>query len=278
MQMVKSISRVKKIMTATRNKSKKIGLVPTMGYLHEGHLSLVRIARKKCEFLVISVFVNPTQFGPREDLRKYPRDLKRDLRLLKKEGVDLVFCPSAKEMYPEGYQTYVEVIQWSKLLCGASRPIHFRGVTTVVLKLFNILQPDIAVFGSKDFQQAVIIKKMVKDLDLGIRIITGPIIREPDGLAMSSRNNYLSGVERENAVVVYQSLKWVKEAYKDGLHDPKIAVARMKKMIRAKGGKIDYIEMVEKNTLEPAKKLKKGILVALAVFFGRTRLIDNTLL
>ena len=276
--MVKSISRARNIITVARSKGRKIGLVPTMGYLHEGHLSLVRIARKKCDFLIVSVFVNPTQFGPKEDLRKYPRDLKRDFGLLKKEGTDLVFSPSVREMYPEGYRTYVEVVEWSKLLCGASRPVHFRGVTTVVLKLFNILQPDIAVFGSKDFQQAVIIKKMVKDLDLGVRIITGPTVREPDGLAMSSRNTYLSEIERKNAVILYQSLKWVKEAYKDGLRDPKLAIVRMKKMIKAKGGRIDYIEMVDKNTLEPIKKLKKGTLVALAVYFGRTRLIDNTLL
>jgi pantoate--beta-alanine ligase len=278
MRVVKSISRAREIIAATRKKGKKVGLVPTMGYLHEGHLSLVRIARKKCDFLVVSVFINPTQFGPKEDLRKYPRDLKRDLRLLKKEGTDLVFCPSVKQMYPEGYRTYVEVIEWSKIMCGTSRPIHFRGVTTVVLKLFNILRPDIAVFGSKDFQQAVIIKKMVKDLDLGVKVVTGPIIREPDGLAMSSRNTYLSKLERKNAVILYESLKWVREAYKDGLHDPKVAVARMKKMIKAKGGRIDYVELVDKNTLEPVKKLKRGTLVALAVYFGRTRLIDNTLL
>jgi pantoate--beta-alanine ligase len=278
MRLIREIGNARRVVRKEKERKRTVGLVPTMGYLHEGHLSLVRIARKKCDFLVVSVFVNPTQFGPKEDLRKYPRDLKRDLRLLKREGVDLAFYPPMRQMYPEGYRTYVEVNEWSKLLCGASRPIHFRGVTTVVLKLFNILQPDIAVFGSKDFQQAVIIKKMVKDLDLGVRIITGPTVREPDGLAMSSRNLYLSEIERKNGVVLYQSLKWVKEAYKDGLSDPRVAVARMKKMIKAKHGRIDYIEMVDKNTLEPVKKLKKGTLVALAVFFGRTRLIDNTLL
>jgi pantoate--beta-alanine ligase len=278
MRVIKSISQVKKIITSTKKKGKKIGLVPTMGYLHEGHLSLVRIARKKCDFLVVSIFVNPAQFGPEEDLRKYPRDLKHDLVLLKEEDTDLVFYPPVKAIYPEGYRTYVEVVEWSNLLCGTSRPIHFRGVTTVVLKLFNILTPDIAVFGSKDFQQAVILKKMVKDLDLGVRVITGPIIRERDGLAMSSRNTYLSETERKNAVILYRSLKWLRKAYKEGLRNPGVGIAKMKKIIKGKGGRIDYIEMVDKNTLEPVKKLKKGTLIALAVYFGRTRLIDNTVL
>ncbi|KPK63148.1 pantoate--beta-alanine ligase [candidate division WOR_3 bacterium SM23_42] len=278
MQLVRSVSQAKKIIASIKKRGMKIGLVPTMGYLHEGHLSLVRIARKKCDFLVVSVFVNPTQFGPEEDFRKYPRDLKRDLRLLKLEGVDLVFYPSVSQMYPDGFRTYVEVVEWSRLLCGASRPIHFRGVTTVVLKFFNIVQPDIAVFGSKDFQQAVIIKKMVKELNLNVRIVTGRIVRESDGLAMSSRNKYLSEKERKNAAVLYQSLKSVKRAYKKGLRKPRPAVEMMAKMIEQKGGGIDYIQTVDKDTLEPVKKLKKGTLIAVAVFFGRTRLIDNILL
>ena len=278
MRLVRSISQAKKIIAAQKKKGRKIGLVPTMGFLHEGHLSLVRLARRKCDFLVVSVFVNPTQFGPSEDLRRYPRNLSRDMRLLKKEGVDLVFNPSRKTMYPGGFRTYVEVSDWSKLLCGASRPIHFRGVTTVVLKLFNILTPDIAVFGRKDYQQAVIIRKMVKDLNLGVRIITGPIVREPDGLAMSSRNIYLSRTQRENAVVLYDSLKWLRQAYIKGLRDPRLAKSKLASMVKSKKGKVDYIALVDKNTLEPVKKIKKGTLVALAVFFGRTRLIDNTVL
>jgi len=278
MRLIRSVDKIQKIVGQVRKRGKLIGLVPTMGFLHEGHLSLVRIARKKCDFLVVSVFVNPAQFGPKEDLRRYPRDLKRDLRLLKIEGVDLVFNPSVREMYPAGFRTYVEVQEWSRLLCGTSRPAHFRGVTTVVLKLFNILQPDVAVFGRKDFQQAVIIQKMVKDLNLGIQVITGPIVREKDGLAMSSRNIYLSDKDRKNAVVLYQTLKWVREAHKNGLRDPGLAISRMRRMIKRKGGRIDYIEMVDKNTLEPAKKLKKRTLIALAVFFGRTRLIDNIIL
>ncbi len=278
MRLVKRIDQVKKLIASAKRRGKKIGLVPTMGYLHEGHLSLVRLARRKCDFLVVSIFVNPAQFGPKEDLKKYPRDLSRDLKSLRKEKVNLVFNPSVREMYRDGHQTYVEVVDWSKLMCGASRPIHFRGVTTVVLKLFNTIEPDLAVFGSKDYQQAVIIKKMVKDLDLRVKIVTGKIVREKDGLAMSSRNKYLSKVQRKNAVVLYNSLKWSRRAYIKGLRDPKLAVNKMASMIKEKQGKIDYIALVDKNTLEPVKKLRKGTLVALAVFFGKTRLIDNTTL
>ncbi len=278
MKLVRSISQARKIIAMQKKKGRKIGLVPTMGFLHEGHLSLVRIACRECDYLVVSIFVNPTQFGPREDLRKYPRDLKRDLRLLRKEGVDLVFYPSAKALYPRGFRTYVEVLEWSKLLCGATRPIHFRGVTTIVLKLFNILTPDIAVFGRKDYQQAVIIRRMVKDLNLDVRIMTGKIVREPDGLAMSSRNTYLSKSERERAVVLYESIRWLRQAYVKGLRDPKLAERKMAMMIRHNKGRIDYISLLDKNTLEPVKKLRKGTLVALAVFFGKTRLIDNTVL
>ncbi|UCD05204.1 MAG: pantoate--beta-alanine ligase [candidate division WOR-3 bacterium] len=278
MRVVKRIAQVRKIIASAKRRGKTVGLVPTMGYLHEGHLSLVRLARRRCGFLVVSIFVNPTQFGPREDFGRYPRDLKRDLRLLKKEKVDLVFNPSVHEIYTEGHQTYVEVVDWSKIMCGASRPIHFRGVTTVVLKLFNILEPDIAVFGSKDFQQAVIIEKMVRDLDLSVKVVTGKIVREKDGLAMSSRNKYLSKDQRKNAVVLYNSLKWLRQAYIKGLRDPKLAIKKMASMIKGKNGKVDYIVFVDKNTLEPVKKLRKGTLVALAVFFGKTRLIDNTTL
>jgi pantoate--beta-alanine ligase len=278
MRVVKRIPQMKEIVSLEKRRGKTIGLVPTMGYLHEGHLSLVRLARKRCDLLVVSIFVNPTQFGPKEDFGRYPRDLKRDLTLLKKEKVNLVFNPSVREMYREGHQTYVEVIDWSKLMCGASRPIHFRGVTTVVLKLFNIVEPDVAVFGSKDYQQAVIIKKMVKDLDLRVKIVTGRIAREKDGLAMSSRNKYLTNNQRKNAVVLYDSLKWVKQAHIKGLRDPKLAANKMASKIKEKKGRVDYIALVDKNTLQPVKKLRKGTLAALAVFFGKTRLIDNTTL
>jgi pantoate--beta-alanine ligase len=278
MRVVKRIAQIRKIAASAKRRGKTLGLVPTMGYLHEGHLSLVRLARRKCDYLVVSIFVNPTQFGPKEDFGRYPRDLKSDLNLLKKERVDLVFNPSVREMYRDGHQTYVEVVDWSKLMCGKTRPIHFRGVTTVVLKLFNIVEPDVAVFGSKDFQQAVIIKKMVKDLNLRVKVVTGKIVREKDGLAMSSRNKYLSKVQRKNAVVLYNCLKWLRQAYIKGLRDPKLAANKMAGMIKGKKGKVDYIVFVDKNTLDPVKKLRKGTLVALAVFFGKTRLIDNTLL
>ena len=278
MRLVKTIAETKKIIRLEKNKGKTIGFVPTMGYLHKGHLSLVHIARRKSEFLVVSIFVNPTQFSPDEDLKKYPWDIKRDLKLLKQEGTDLVFYPSVKQIYPSDYKTYVQVKELSKLLCGVSRPHHFQGVTTVVLKLFNIIEPDIAVFGQKDYQQAVIIKRMVKDLCLDIKILFGKIIREKNGLAMSSRNTYLSTQQRENATVLYQSLRWVKWCFNDGLTSPKKAIKKIRAMIKQNSGKVDYIAAVNKNTLEPVKKLKKGTLIALAAYFGKTRLIDNTIL
>jgi pantoate--beta-alanine ligase len=275
MQFVKTISTVKKILGRHKKKGEIIGFVPTLGYLHEGHLSLVRIARKKSQFVIVSIFVNPTQFGPHEDFRTYPRNLKRDMQLLKKEGVAVVFTPTIEEIYPDGYKTYVEVCDVSTVLCGVSRPTHFRGVTTIVLKLFNIVRPDIAVFGKKDYQQAVIIRQMVKDLNIDIKIVLGKIIREKDGLAMSSRNAYLSRAERKNAVILYQSLKWVKNAYKKGLRNPTKAIQRIKAMIRKRGGRIDYVEVVDKNTLRPVRSLTAGTVVCLAVYFGTTRLIDN---
>ncbi len=278
MRLVKTIAETKKIIRLEKNKGKTIGFVPTMGYLHKGHLSLVHIARRKSEFLVVSIFVNPTQFSPDEDLKKYPWDIKRDLKLLKQEGTDLVFYPSVKQIYPSDYKTYVQVKDLSKLLCGVSRPHHFQGVTTVVLKLFNIIKPDIAVFGQKDYQQGVIIKRMVKDLCLDIKILFGKIVREKDGLAMSSRNTYLSTQQRENATVLYQSLRWVKWCFNDGLTSPKKAIKKIRAMIKQNSGKVDYIVAVNKNTLEPVKKLKKGTLIALAAYFGKTRLIDNTIL
>jgi len=278
MRLVKTIAETKKILRLEKNKGKTIGFVPTMGYLHKGHLSLVHIARRKSEFLVLSIFVNPTQISPDEDLKKYPWDIKRDLKLLKQEGTDLVFYPSVKQIYPSDYKTYVQVKDLSKLLCGVSRPHHFQGVTTVVLKLFNIIEPDIAVFGQKDYQQGVIIKRMVKDLCLDIKILFGKIVREKDGLAMSSRNTYLSTQQRENATVLYQSLRWVKWCFNDGLTSPKKAIKKIRAMIKQNSGKVDYIVAVNKNTLEPVKKLKKGTLIALAAYFGKTRLIDNTIL
>ncbi len=276
MKIVKKIAELKKLVKQIKSKKKSIGFVPTMGYLHEGHLSLIRIAHKHSDYVVCSIFVNPTQFGPNEDFNRYPRDLKRDENLLKKERVDLLFYPSVKEMYPDGYKTYVEVEELSSVLCGKSRPGHFRGVATVVLKLFNIVQPDIAVFGEKDYQQAIIIKQMVKDLNLDVRVITGPIVRESDGLAMSSRNTYLSPEERINATIIYKALTWAKDSfYKENIKSPEYLITQIRKMIEERGGNVDYISIVDKNDLTPVRFLKKGDRILLAVFFGKTRLIDN---
>ncbi len=275
MLLVRNNRALNKIIRRQEARGKTIGFVPTMGYLHEGHLSLVRLAKKKSKFVVVSIFVNPTQFAPHEDLKKYPRDLKRDLNKLKAEGVDLVFYPSVKTMYPAGYKTYVTVRELSKVLCGISRPTHFEGVATVVLKLFNIVQPDIAVFGRKDYQQLVIIKRMVKDLNLGTKIIAGRIVREKDGLAMSSRNTYLSQKDRKNAAILYQALQWARKAFRDRISDPQKITKRMRRMIQGRGGRIDYIEVIDKDSLEPVRKLRKGDVIVLAVYFGETRLIDN---
>lgn len=276
MKIIKKISLLKGVLKSIKEKGKTIGFVPTMGYLHEGHLSLIRIAHKQSDFVVCSIFVNPIQFGQNEDFNRYPRDLKRDERLLSREKVDLLFYPSVKEMYAEDHKTYVEVSELSSILCGKSRPGHFRGVGTVVLKLFNIVQPDIAVFGEKDYQQAVIIQKMVKDLNLDIKIIIGPIVREDDGLAMSSRNTYLNPEERKNAAVIYQALKWAKESFhKENIKSPEYIINQMRQMIEAKNGIVDYIAVVDKKDLSPVRFIKKGDRILIAVFFGKTRLIDN---
>ena len=278
MHTIKTVAATKKLIRKVKQSGKTIGFVPTMGYLHNGHLSLVRIARRKTDFVVVSIFVNPTQFAPHEDLTKYPRDLKRDKILLKREGVDLIFAPSVKAIYPPDYKTYIYVKDLSKLMCGITRPRHFQGVTTVVLNLFNIIKPNIAVFGAKDYQQALIIKRMVSDLNLDVKIITGRIIREKDGLAMSSRNKYLTAEQRQDATVLYRSLKKIKQDQASGLSDPKKAKKIIKRMIEKQNGRIDYIAIVNKDTLAPVKKIKKNTLIALAVFYGKTRLIDNTII
>lgn len=279
MKLIKSISSVRKRIKLAKQQGKKIALVPTMGYIHKGHLSLIKKAAKECSFVAVSIFVNPSQFAPNEDYKKYPRDIKRDMRLLKKEGVDLVFTPFVSSMYPENYKTYVTVEDLSNLLCGISRPAHFKGVATVVLKLSNILRPDIAYFGQKDAQQAIIIKKMAKDLNMDIKIKTLPIAREKNGLALSSRNLYLNRKERENAVVIYKSLRKAKELIKSGAQSAGTVISSMRKIIKsANTAKIDYISIVDTENLKPLKRLKGEILIALAVYFGRTRLIDNIII
>jgi len=284
MILVSKTSDLRKCLTAIRKTGRKIGFVPTMGALHEGHLALIRACHKEKLFCVVSVFVNPTQFGPADDYRKYPRNLKKDAKLAEKSGADLIFTPTVKQIYPTGYRTFVEVTELSKRLCGKYRPGHFRGVTTVVLKLFNLVQPDKAYFGRKDAQQLIIIKKMAQDLNFQMEIIGISTVREPDGLALSSRNIYLSPAERKTAPVLYQALMQIKndcEKHGKSLEKTlKEASARLKKNSLIK---LQYLQAVDLNTLENVgeglKPLPNGeILVAVAAFFGSTRLIDNIML
>ena len=278
-KLIKSIEAMRKLADAIKRKGCSIGFVPTMGYLHEGHLSLVKEAKKKNDYVVVSIFVNPIQFGPKEDLKKYPSDIKRDLKLLSRYKVDAAFCPDASEMYPKGYKTYIEVKDLSDKLCGRSRPGHFMGVATIVMKLFNIVEPDIAYFGKKDFQQQVIIKKMVRDLNMNVKIISMPTIREKNGLAMSSRNSYLSRSESEKALVINKALKYVRSLIRSGVRSTAKIRGVMTKLIRtAKGMKIDYISISDPQDLEGKKTIKGKTLIAIAVHIGKTRLIDNILI
>lgn len=262
-----------------RRLGQKIGLVPTMGFLHEGHLSLIRVLRAKCDILVVSIFINPTQFGPNEDYSEYPRDLSRDVALCRKEEVDIIFNPSRDQMYPESYHTFVNVEKISEIMCGASRPGHFQGVTTIVTKLFNITKPHLAIFGEKDYQQLQVIKKLVRDLNIDVKILSAPIVREFDGLALSSRNKYLNKEERKKALVLYQSLQTAKEMVKAGNRD----TLKIKKKIESlfKGipnTRLDYVEIVDSETLETVEDISGSVVVALAVHIGDTRLIDNVYL
>ena len=262
-----------------RQSRKRIGFVPTMGYLHDGHLSLIRAARRDTDIVVMSIFVNPIQFGPKEDLKRYPRDLKRDIKLAKLSGVDIIFYPTDKSMYPSDFRTYVEVSKLSSLLCGKSRPGHFRGVTTVVTKLFNIVEPDIVYFGQKDAQQAIIIKRMIRDLNMPLKIKILPIIRERDGLAMSSRNSYLNQSERVDALVLNQALKLAKSLIKRGERESGYLIKKMKTLINKKRcAKIDYVQIVDLKNLTPVRKIRGKVLIALAIWIGRTRLIDNLIM
>jgi pantoate--beta-alanine ligase len=277
MKIVKSIKEMQAISKALRRTGKRIGFVPTMGYLHDGHISLVRCAKKENDVVVMSIFVNPTQFGPNEDFERYPRDLERDSEIAKRKKVNFLFIPEVSEMYPEGFSTYVEVEGLTEGLCGARRPGHFRGVATVVTKLLNIVQPHRAYFGKKDFQQLKVIERLVKDLNFDVEIVGCPIVREEDGLAKSSRNVYLSPEERKSATSLYGALKLAKKMFDEGERDPEKIKAEMKKFILSHPHvkKIDYIEIVDANLLKPVKSLKEGDLIALAVFVGNTRLIDN---
>lgn len=259
-----------------RLKAKTIGLVPTMGALHQGHLSLIRRARKENDIVVVSIFVNPTQFGPREDFKRYPRDLKWDSSLCQKEGVDIIFYPDRKAMYPADYKTFVSVGGLSDVLCGSSRPGHFKGVATVVTKLFNIVNPDIAYFGQKDAQQAIIIQRMVHDLNMPFKIKVMRTIREKDGLAASSRNIYLNEKERKEATALYEALKKARDLISKGSQHAQGIIRKIKSIIKERGiARIDYISIVDLDNLEPIKKINKNCLIALAAWVGGTRLIDN---
>jgi len=253
-----------------------VGLVPTMGYLHEGHLSLVRQARVENQSLVVSIFVNPTQFGPQEDFNQYPRNPQRDLALLENANTDIVFMPSTDEMYPPQFSSWVEIEKVTERLEGASRPGHFRGVATVVAKLFNIVQPNRAYFGQKDAQQAAVIKKMVADLNMNLEIVTVPTVREPDGLAMSSRNTYLNPEQRQAATVLYQALTLAQELWAQGETDAERLRQQMTDLIQKEPlADIDYVSIADTETLDELDKVKSPALVSLAVRIGKTRLIDN---
>lgn len=279
MQTITEIAEMQRTAEQARNAGRKIGFVPTMGYLHEGHLSLIRRAGELCQFVVVSIFVNPTQFGPQEDFRSYPRDLSRDARLCQEAGCDLLFIPTVEQIYPQGYRTYVEVEGLTDLLCGASRPGHFRGVTTVVAKLFNIVKPHVAVFGQKDAQQAIVLRRMARDLNQDLEIEVAPTIREPDGLAMSSRNTYLNREERAQATVLYRALEWARGQIDSGERRAEPLIRGMAEMIGAvQMADVDYIAIVDTDRLCPVRRLRGEVLIALAVRFGRARLIDNFLI
>ncbi|SNZ03422.1 pantoate--beta-alanine ligase [Persephonella hydrogeniphila] len=275
--LVRTVKEMKSLARNFKREGKSIGFVPTMGYLHEGHISLMRCSKKDNDITVVSIFVNPIQFGENEDLDRYPRDLERDLQICKDEGVDFVFYPSVDEMYPEGFSTYVEVEDLTDRLCGAFRSGHFRGVTTVVNKLFNIVQPDRAYFGEKDYQQLKVIQRMVKDLNMDVEVIGCPIVREKDGLALSSRNKYLSERERESALSLSKALFEAKKMFEKGEKNPEKIISEMKKIITSypEVKEVQYIEIVDPETLKPKKEVERGDIIAVAVFVGNTRLIDN---
>ena len=269
---------LQKFALETKRQGKVIGLVPTMGYLHAGHTSLIDIARKRADVVIVSIFVNPTQFAPTEDLDRYPRDFERDLKLCTEHGADAIFAPDPGEMYTADASTWVQETMLSRPLCGASRPTFFRGVTTVVSKLFLLAQPDFAVFGLKDAQQLFVVRRMVRDLDFPIEIIAAPLVRDADGLALSSRNRYLSDDERKRALSIHRTLlKCKAEILSRGIAAAPAILADGKADLAAAGGKVDYLEVLDSNDLEPVDAETREVLLAAAVFFGTTRLIDNEL-
>lgn len=277
MKVVRTVSRMRNLADRLRKAGKIIGFVPTMGALHEGHLSLIHAARKKSDIVVVSIFINPTQFGPTEDFHHYPRDPRGDRAKCRRAGVDFLFMPTTAEMYPQGHATYVSTERLTEVLCGPFRPGHFRGVTTVVTQLFNIVKPHIACFGQKDYQQSVVIRRMVKDLHLDVKVLVLPTVREPDGVAMSSRNAYLSSQERQAARILYQSLQAGREMILGGEKDPARIRSRLLAAIQKESSRIDYVSICHPETLQEVEKIVGKVLIALAAWFGQTRLIDNIL-
>ncbi len=279
MKICTTITEARNFCRQLRADRKRLGLVPTMGALHAGHLSLVRAAKARCEAVVVSVFVNPTQFGPKEDFAKYPRPFESDCAALEKEGVDMIFSPSADEMYAMGETTWVTVEGLSKKLDGRSRPGHFRGVTTVVAKLFHVIEPEVAFFGQKDAAQLAVIRRMVRDLNFPVEIVSCPIVREPDGLAMSSRNAYLSAAEHRRALVLHRSLQEVEKAFREGERSASALVQSGRVVISQEPEvRLDYFELVDPETLDPIEVVIGKTLVAVAAYVGKTRLIDNVTL
>ena len=276
MKILRSIDHMQRQGRRLRRNKKTIGFVPTMGAFHEGHLSLMRLAKRQCDSVVVSLFVNPSQFGPNEDFNRYPRNIKADFRKAREVGVDFLFLPTADQLYPSNYKTWVQVKEIAYVLEGARRPGHFTGVATIVLKLFNIVKPDRAYFGLKDIQQMIIIRQMVHDLHLDIKLVPAPTIREKDGLAMSSRNQYLSLTERRSASILWKTLCTGKKMVQAGIRNSsKIRSAMMKRLSAEPKAQVDYVMMSDPITLKEVKTIKKSVLLALAVRIGRTRLIDN---
>lgn len=279
MRLITSVSEMKALTRETRSRGKSVGLVPTMGALHKGHLSLVRQAKQQCDVVVASIFVNPTQFGPSEDYQRYPRDLDSDFSLLSACNIDTIFAPSADEMYPEGFQTYVEPGPLAEVYEGASRPGHFRGVATVVVKLFNIVQPDMAYFGQKDFQQAIVIRRLVEDLNLSVRLVLCPIVRDQDGLAISSRNAYFKPAQRKSALALSRSLRRAEELVHAGECDAMTILDQMRSVLKAEPRvKVDYIAIVNPLSFEPVSRLTAGVIALVAARVDSIRLIDNSIL
>lgn len=279
MKVVGTIKEVRELVKEWKKNGETVGFVPTMGYLHEGHGSLITKARQNNDKVVVSIFVNPMQFGPTEDLDSYPRDLEKDSKFCESLGADLIFHPEPEEMYHDDFSSYVDMSVLTEELCGLSRPVHFRGVCTVVTKLFNIVQPDNAYFGQKDAQQLAIIKHMVQDLNMDINVVGCPIVREEDGLAKSSRNTYLSQEERKAALILSKTVKLAKELIDAGEKDADVVVAKMKENIETEPmAKIDYVKAVNGLTMQQQKEIKAPMLIAMAVYIGKTRLIDNMIL